>query len=150
MSAASHGRSPQLTGSGPSTDPLAQMRAAIARSRRIAGMPTRTPALRREEHDMTITHLDDPHHTDEPLAWKQAADDVFVATHAGEFAGFVTVDGRRHLAHDRHGVAIGEFASLATALAALEERARDVKPILKAAHPPRTPRPRRLSRRAIA
>lgn len=69
---------------------------------------------------MHTAPLEDHHHTGEPLAWKQAADDVFVATHGGEYAGFVEVDGRRHIAHDRRGRRVGDFASLASALAALE------------------------------
>lgn len=96
---------------------------------------------------MTNTPTEDHHHTDEPIAWKQAADDVFVATHDGEFAGFVAVDGHRHLAHDRHGQQIGDFPSLATALAALEEGSP-----AKGRRPgaPRTSRSRRMTRRVHA
>ncbi|GAA4191553.1 hypothetical protein GCM10022219_10510 [Microbacterium oryzae] len=94
---------------------------------------------------MTMPRLHDPHHTGEPLAWKQAADDVFVATHAGEFAGFVTIDGHRHFAHDRHSLPIGEYASLAAALGVLEERA---KPASAAARV-RSTRTRRRARSAL-
>ena len=36
------------------------------------------------------------------MHWRQAADDVYVASIDGEFAGFVAAEGVRFLAHDAH------------------------------------------------
>lgn len=57
---------------------------------------------------------------DQPLTWRQAADDVHVATRDGEFAGFVEVNDSAHLVRDNRGAELGAFASLAAARAALE------------------------------
>ena len=57
--------------------------------------------------------------SDAPLTWKQAADDVFVATREGEFAGFVTIDPHAHVLHDRHSRRVGSYPTLAAARAAL-------------------------------
>lgn len=58
------------------------------------------------------------------LAWIQADADVFVATNAGEFAGFVTVDRNTHIVHDNHSHCIGTFATLAAARQALVDATR--------------------------
>ncbi|MDQ0614231.1 hypothetical protein QF046_001872 [Microbacterium sp. W4I4] len=63
--------------------------------------------------------------TDAPvLAWSQADEDVFVATNAGEFAGFVTVDRNAHIVHDNHSRRIGSFSTLAAARQALVDATR--------------------------
>ena len=85
---------------------------------------------------MTITPAHarpEPTSLDAPLTWKQAADDVFVATRAGEFAGFITVDVHAHIVHNRHSRRIGSYPTLAAARAALAGDA--------------APRPRRRGRR---
>ncbi|HTN54585.1 MAG TPA: hypothetical protein VLZ82_00270 [Microbacterium sp.] len=58
------------------------------------------------------------------LAWRQADADVFVATNAGEFAGFVTVDRNAHIAHDSHSRCIGTYPTLAAARQALTDATR--------------------------
>ena len=55
-----------------------------------------------------------------PLSWKQADDNVYVATRGGEYAGFVESDSTAHVAYDNHGVNLGSFASLVDARQALE------------------------------
>jgi hypothetical protein len=60
----------------------------------------------------------------ESLDWKQADDDVHVATRDGEFAGFVEFDGTAHLVRDNHGTELGSFGTLADARRALEGGAR--------------------------
>ena len=78
---------------------------------------------------------DPPSTADAPeLAWKQADHDVYVATNAGEFAGFVTVDVAAHIAHDRHSRRIGSYPTLAAARQALADTVRP---------PQRSRRPRR-------
>ncbi|WP_243231847.1 hypothetical protein [Microbacterium sp. CIAB417] len=76
----------------------------------------------------------------EPLNWKQADDDVHVATRGGEFAGFVEFDGRAHLVRDNHGTEVGSFPTLADARRALEGAGRSTK------HPLRLTLRRRLRR----
>ncbi|WP_314424398.1 hypothetical protein [uncultured Microbacterium sp.] len=66
----------------------------------------------------------------DPLTWKQADDDVHVATRAGEFAGFVEFDGTSHLARDHRGAELGIFSSLADAQTALEGSHAEEKPPL--------------------
>lgn len=58
------------------------------------------------------------------LAWHQADHDVFVATSAGEFAGFVTVDQNVHVAHDNHSRRIGSYSTLTAARQALVDATR--------------------------
>lgn len=58
------------------------------------------------------------------LAWRQADEDVFVATNAGEFAGFVTVDRSAHVVHDSHSLRIGSYPTLAAARQALVDATR--------------------------
>lgn len=58
------------------------------------------------------------------LAWQQADEDVFVATNAGEFAGFVTVDRNAHIVHDNHSRRIGTYSTLAAARQALVDATR--------------------------
>lgn len=78
--------------------------------------------------------------TDVPvLAWRQADEDVFVATNAGEFAGFVTVDRNTHIVHDNHSLRIGSYPTLAAARQALVD----------ATHPPSRGR-ERLRRRILS
>ncbi|MBD8011563.1 hypothetical protein AB0O65_00920 [Microbacterium sp. NPDC077391] len=71
-------------------------------------------------------HDRDPAADTEPaeLAWRQADEDVFVATSRGEFAGFVTVDDTAHVVHDRHSRRIGCYPSLAAARQALVDATR--------------------------
>lgn len=59
-------------------------------------------------------------HPSLPLNWKQADDNVYVATREGEFAGFVELEGTTHVVHDNHGAALGSFSTLADARSALE------------------------------
>ncbi len=59
-------------------------------------------------------------HSPTPLSWKQADDNVHVATRDGEFAGFVEFDGTKHLTHDSHGTELGAFVTLADARRALD------------------------------
>ena len=59
-------------------------------------------------------------HPPEPLNWKQADDDVHVATRDGEFAGFVEIYGQAHVVRDNHGTELGSFRSLVDARRALE------------------------------
>ena len=58
--------------------------------------------------------------TVEPLTWKQAADDVHVATRVGEFAGFVEIHARGFVVRDNHGTDLGVFPTLSDARRALE------------------------------
>lgn len=57
--------------------------------------------------------------SDEALEWKQAADDVFVATRAGEFAGYVAVHSDNHTTFDNTGRELGTFTELGEARRAL-------------------------------
>lgn len=59
-------------------------------------------------------------HISDTLTWKQADDDVHVATREGEFAGFIEFDGAIHLVHDGRGSTVGTFATLGDARVALE------------------------------
>ncbi len=65
--------------------------------------------------------------TPDPLTWKQADDDVHVATRGGEFAGFVEFDGAAHLVQDGRGVTVGAFPTLGDARRALEDAGRDAR-----------------------
>lgn len=56
----------------------------------------------------------------DPLTWKQADADVYVATRNGEFAGFVEFDGSAHLVRDERGTELGSFDTLDDAQGALE------------------------------
>lgn len=56
----------------------------------------------------------------ESLIWKQADDDVHVATRDGEFAGFVEIYGATHVVRDNHGTELGSFRTLVDARHALE------------------------------
>lgn len=58
--------------------------------------------------------------THSQLSWKQADDDVHVATRDGEFAGFVEIHGASHLVRDNHGAELGSFRTLVDARHALE------------------------------
>jgi hypothetical protein len=60
----------------------------------------------------------------EPLFWKQADEDVYVATRDGEFAGFVENDGSAHVVHDSRGADLGSFETLEDARRALEGAAK--------------------------
>lgn len=55
----------------------------------------------------------------EALEWKQAADDVFVATRAGEFAGYVASQSEIHTTFDNTGRELGTFTELGDARRAL-------------------------------
>ncbi|GAB3598445.1 hypothetical protein [Microbacterium tumbae] len=65
------------------------------------------------------------------LNWKQADDDVHVATRDGEFAGFVEFDGTAHVVRDNHGADLGAFPTLADARLALESARRASRHPLK-------------------
>ncbi|MER7797754.1 hypothetical protein [Microbacterium sp. NPDC096154] len=56
---------------------------------------------------------------DAPLLWKQADDDVFVATLHDEFAGFISVSDGVHVLHGAHAQRLGVFRSQREARAAL-------------------------------
>lgn len=94
-----------------STNTSARSGASLRSPHTIDAAPTHEPAA--------ATHA-------EPLvlAWRQADDDVFVATNAGEFAGFVTVDHDVHVVHDNHSRRIGSFPTLAAARQALVDATR--------------------------
>lgn len=53
------------------------------------------------------------------LRWKQAADDVFVATVDDEFAGYIAVSGAGHALHGAHAQPIGVYRSRREAQEAL-------------------------------
>jgi cold shock CspA family protein len=53
------------------------------------------------------------------LGWRQADDDVFVATIAGEYAGFVAVTSRGYEAHSAHGAHLGDHVTHDLASAAV-------------------------------
>lgn len=75
---------------------------------------------------MSITSLSTNTSTDH-LTWKQADDDVHVATRSGEFAGFVEFDGAAHLVRDGRGAEVGAFPTLGDARRALEDAGRAVR-----------------------
>lgn len=54
------------------------------------------------------------------LTWKQADDNVHVATRDGEFAGFVESHGAAFVVHDSRGSDLGTFPTLADARCALD------------------------------
>ena len=89
-----------------------------------------------------------------PLTWRQADHDVYVATHDGEYAGFVTVDGATHVLHDRHSRRLGSYPSLSAARTALSGFAETARAETAAASPsarrPGSSQPRRRRRRAHA
>lgn len=60
----------------------------------------------------TTTHSD--------LHWKQADENVYVATRDGEFAGFVELSADAHVVHDDRGAELGAFPTLVEARRALE------------------------------
>lgn len=77
------------------------------------------------------------------LAWRQADDDVFVATHADEYAGFIDATAHGHRAHGPRGEDLGLHATPDHARAAV---AASVAPPLPATTP--VPhRPHRIRRR---
>jgi cold shock CspA family protein len=79
-----------------------------------------------------------------PLDWRQADDDVLVATRAGEYAGFVhDSDGRFH-AHSATGQDLGIHATLEAAQASV-----DTPPSMPAALAVRDRAPRGLSLRPL-
>lgn len=73
---------------------------------------------------MSITMSSTPPFTSTALTWKQADDNVHVATRDGEFAGFVEASGAAFLARDNHGTALGSFSNLPDARCALERSPR--------------------------
>ncbi|GAA2861255.1 hypothetical protein [Microbacterium arabinogalactanolyticum] len=58
------------------------------------------------------------------LSWRQADEDVFVATNRGEYAGFVSVEQNVHVVHDSHSRRIGSYPTLAAARQALVDATR--------------------------
>lgn len=85
-----------------------------------------------------------PSPSDAPLIWRQADHDVYVATRAGEFAGFVAVDGDAHVLHDGLSRRIGSYGSLSAARSALSGHGAPGRP---AVAPPNAPRTDRAQRR---
>ena len=59
-----------------------------------------------------------------PLTWKQADDNVHVATRDGEFAGFVESNGTAYMVHDSRGTDLGTFGSLPEARRVLDRSPR--------------------------
>ena len=59
-------------------------------------------------------------HNPSPLAWRQADDDVFVATRAGEYAGFIDTTTRGFRAYGSRGEDLGVSATSDIARAAVE------------------------------
>ncbi len=57
-----------------------------------------------------------------PVDWRQADDDVFVATRAGEYAGFVHGTLRGYAAQSATGADLGVFATLSEAQDAVADR----------------------------
>lgn len=55
----------------------------------------------------------------ESVAWKQAADDVFVATRSGEFAGYIAAQPGANVLFDAHGTELGVFETVGDARGAL-------------------------------
>jgi len=53
------------------------------------------------------------------LEWRQAADDVHVATLGGEFSGYIAAGPDGLALHDAHSAPLGVFATLAEAQGAL-------------------------------
>lgn len=72
------------------------------------------------------------------LSWRQADEDVFVATNGGEYAGFVTVEHDAHIVHDSLSRRVGSYPTLAAARQALVDATR-----------PSTRRRERLRRRIL-
>ncbi len=58
--------------------------------------------------------------TRQALGWQQADDDVFVATVAGEYAGFVAITSRGFEAHSAHGAHLGDHRTRDLASTAVE------------------------------
>jgi hypothetical protein len=77
-------------------------------------------SARQEQLSITMSKTTIDTRTIRALAWKQAAEDVHVATSNGEFAGFVEVQDGRHIVRDNHGADLGSFATLGEARLALE------------------------------
>lgn len=67
---------------------------------------------------MSVTAIP-PVHSDHALRWKQADDDVFVATLHDEFAGFISVAGSEHTLHGALAQPIGVYRTRGDAQAAL-------------------------------
>jgi hypothetical protein len=83
------------------------------------------------------------------LRWKQAAEDVYVATADDEFAGYIAVSGTGHVLHGAHAQPIGVFPTRHEAQDALREHLRPVRPAAAPAGAPRRGRRRpRLRARA--
>ena len=74
----------------------------------------------------TSARSDAPEHTEQmtDLSWRQADEDVFVATNRGEYAGFVTIEQNVHVVHDSHSRRIGSYPTLAAARQALVDATR--------------------------
>jgi hypothetical protein len=119
------------------------MRAASAFDLTICGAPT---CARHTAMSITMNITTFP--PSDPLTWKQADTDVFVATRDGEFAGFVEFDGVVHLVRDERGTDLGSFAELDDARLELEsaQKARADEP--RASRPGRALGGRRRPRRA--
>jgi cold shock CspA family protein len=79
------------------------------------------------------------------LDWRQADDDVFVATLAGEYAGFIAVEPDGYQAHSARGDALGRYDSRELASAAVAASTTRVAPVPAGA--PHITRPLRTRRR---
>ncbi len=90
------------------------------------------------------------HRAVSPLVWRQADDDVHVATADGEFAGFIAVAGGRHYAYDAHSALLIAAPDTDAARAAVAAAAR---PRIASESPERTctapHAPRRRRRRGF-
>ncbi|TXK04109.1 hypothetical protein FVP60_10105 [Microbacterium mitrae] len=67
------------------------------------------------------------------LRWLQADDDVFVATHEGEYAGFIAVaPAAGYFAHGARGERLGKYRTRALAQDAVQHARAKTRPILRA------------------
>lgn len=65
--------------------------------------------------------------------WLQADDDVFVATHEGEYAGFIAIaPAAGYFAHGSRGERLGRFRTRALAQDAVQHARRRSRPNLRA------------------
>ena len=67
------------------------------------------------------------------LRWLQADDDVFVATHEGEYAGFIAVaPAAGYFAHGARGERLGKYRTRALAQDAVQHARAKTRPTLRA------------------
>ena len=97
-----------------------------------------------KEHLTFVTHLTSSARP--ALDWRQADDDVFVATSAGEYAGFVGITPLGFEAHGAHGESLGVHDTRELAHTAVATYVVGTSPTTHAVTP-RHIRPRRTQRR---